>query len=66
MNTYLIQFDLSILGARLSRALNCQLSITEVREFLEQAGFVESPQGWVTDDLRPLMLAYLQPTGTLF
>ncbi len=66
MNTYVIQFDLSVLSARLSRALGCDLSIADVREFLQNAGFVESPRGWLTSDLRPLALVYAQPTGTLF
>ncbi|MFH1746117.1 MAG: hypothetical protein ABIG44_03620 [Planctomycetota bacterium] len=66
MNAYLIQFDLNVLRMKLSHSLGCPLSIADVREYLESAGFVESQRGWLTSDLRPLMLAYLPPSRPLF
>ena len=66
MNAYLIQLDLTMLSERLSRCFKCQLGPAETRDILRDAGFIESPYGWLTHDPRLLMLALLQPGGTLF
>ena len=66
MSAYLVQFDLTTLSERLSRALGCQLSVGELRELLRDVGFVESANGWLTTDPRMLMLALVPPGKALF
>jgi hypothetical protein len=61
MTTYLLQLNLNVLRERLSRGLRCPCTVADVRSYLESAGFVESPQGWLAHDLRPLMIAVHRP-----
>lgn len=63
MTTYLLRLNLNTLGERLSRTLRCRLSAADVRSLLQSAGFVESPLGWLTHDVRPLMLVCFRPSG---
>lgn len=64
MARYTVRFDLGSLSGQLSQTLGCDLSAADVREILRAAGMVESPRGWVADDLRVLSLLYLSPTGS--
>ena len=66
MNAYLVHFDLAQLSQRLSEWFSCRLSVADVRELLQAAGFVESTYGWLTSDLRPLMLVSVPPGRALF
>jgi hypothetical protein len=63
MTTYVLRLNLRTLAEQLSRSLRCRLSSADVRGFLQSAGFVESPLGWLTCDLRPLMLMFARPAG---
>jgi hypothetical protein len=63
MTTYVLRLNLRMLAEQLSRSLHCRLSSADVRCFLQSAGFVESPLGWLTQDLRPLMLVFARPAG---
>jgi hypothetical protein len=63
MRGYLIQLDLKSLALRASQILGCRLSVAEVREILCRAGSVECAGGWLMSDLRPLMMACLEPSG---
>ena len=63
MRTYLLQLDLNTLSERLSRSFGCRFGVAEVRSLLRSAGFVESPLGWLTQDVRPLMMVFVRPTG---
>jgi len=65
MPCYVLQFDLQNLAAQLSLSLGCRLTAVDVREFLNAAGLIESQQGWLADDLRPLALAFGKPGGIL-
>jgi hypothetical protein len=65
MPQYLLQFDWGSLAGRMSEALGCQLSAADVREILRGVGLVDSPHGWLADDLRPLALLYLSPGGLI-
>ena len=66
MNAYLVQLDLSALSKRLSRWLGCRLSVADVRDLLRRTGFTESDFGWLTTDVRPMILAYVRPGRPLF
>ena len=61
MATYLVQLDLNSIGTELSAALGTTIAPADVREILQGVGYVESSQGWVVKDLRPLMLALGRP-----
>ncbi len=65
MTTYLVQVNLNQLRERLSRCLRCPCSLADVRDLLANTGFVESSLGWLTHDVRPLMIAFLRPNGRL-
>ena len=65
MSPYLLRLDLNALSERLSHSLGCRLSVADVRGILENAGFVESPFGWLTNDMRPLMMVFARSTGGL-
>lgn len=65
MARYVLSFDLRQLARQLSHALKCDLTDADVREMLQTLGLVESPMGWLAEDLRPLALAYLKPGGWL-
>ena len=65
MRTYLLQLDLSSMCVRLSRSFGCRLGVADVRSLLQSAGFVESPLGWLTHDVRPLMMMFVRRSGRL-
>lgn len=65
MCTYLLQLDLDSLCVRLSRSFGCRLGVADVRGLLESAGFVESPLGWLTHDVRPLMMVFARRSSRL-
>ncbi len=65
MNTFLIRMNLEELRDRLSRYLRCPCSLADARSILLNAGFVESSLGWLTRDMRPLMIAFYAPRGGL-
>ncbi len=56
MNTYLLRLNLARCAQKLSTALNCSLTVGDVRGILAELGAVESPYGWLANDLRPLLL----------
>ncbi|MGD8452006.1 MAG: hypothetical protein PVJ57_09335 [Phycisphaerae bacterium] len=60
MNTYLLPLDLAVLSSRLSHALGCRVTVADVRGILRGLGLVEGPFGWLTEDVRPLMLACVE------
>ncbi|HPM23305.1 MAG TPA: hypothetical protein PLP66_05330 [Phycisphaerae bacterium] len=62
MDAHLLQLNLNVFRARLSRRLRCQLSVADVADLLRSAGFEETPVGWLTYDLRPLMMTFV-PSG---
>lgn len=66
MFAYLIDIDLQALSRWLTNILGGSVSRADVREILRVAGFVESPSGWITRDLRPLMLAITDPRQPVF
>ena len=66
MNAQVLQIDLPRLSERLSRWFGCRVSVAEVRDLLQSVGFVRSPHGWITNDLRPLMLLCQEPGRPLF
>lgn len=61
MTTYVLRLNLVAISERLSRSLHRRLSSADVRSFLQSAGFIESPLGWLTQDPRPLMLVFVRP-----
>jgi hypothetical protein len=61
MTGYLLQLDLTAFARRLSQSLGCLLNAADVREILNGAGSVEFAGGWLMNDLRPLMLVFLEP-----
>ena len=66
MATYLVQLDLQTIGTELSNTLGTTINPTDVREILLGVGYVESAQGWLVKDLRPLMLALGRPDTCAF
>lgn len=65
MARYVLSFDLRQMALHLSRTFKCEFSDSDVRDLLLTLGLVESPMGWLAEDLRPLALAYLKPGGWL-
>ena len=66
MAAYLVKINVHRVSERLSRWLGCRVSPADVRELLREAGFAESPLGWITADIRPCLIAYVRPGATLF
>jgi hypothetical protein len=66
MNAYFVKCDLDLMSQRLSRRIGASVDITDARDILLSAGFVEHHGGWLCRDLRPLMLAVLSSNGGLF
>ncbi|MBK9118147.1 MAG: hypothetical protein IPM18_00850 [Phycisphaerales bacterium] len=58
MTTYLLHVDLEDIRERLSRCLRCSLGLADTRSILRSAGFVECSLGWLTYDVRPLMITF--------
>jgi hypothetical protein len=65
MRTYLLRLDLNTMCERLSRSFGCRLGVADVRGLLQSAGFVESPLGWLTHDVRPLMMMFVRRSSRL-
>jgi len=66
MHAYLVSLDLRLIAERLSGWLGCRINAADVRELLEHLGLKESDKGWLTADLRPLLLACVRPGKPLF
>ena len=65
MARYVIDFDLRQMASHLSRSWKCEFTDQDLRELLRTLGLIESPMGWLAEDLRALALAYARPGGWL-
>jgi hypothetical protein len=54
------------MSKRLSALFGCAITVGEVRGMFRDLGYVESGQGWLVSDLRPLMLAVMDPRRPIF